>query len=153
MCYLCVHRTNVVNSPHLLNASHNSIELTSPKCSQIHSTSLYTYIYGQTWTLHVPCYTVLCCMCCYTHSSVTPGYLPQWNTVTLEEQMPRYNCRLHACDVKSSVNQQIYTRIFCTVLLWLHVLLCSEFALWRLQTCTIFIAKCLSTVKATGRYS
>ena len=127
MYYVCIK----LNSPHLLNASHNSIELTSPECSQIHSMSLYTYIYGQTWTLHVPCYTVLYCMCCYTHSFGTPGYLPQWNTVTLEEQMPRYNCRLHTCDVKSSVNQQIYTRIFCTVLLLLHVLFCSEFALWR----------------------
>ena len=29
MWYLCVHRTNVVDSPHLLNTSHSSIELTS----------------------------------------------------------------------------------------------------------------------------
>ena len=76
-----------------------------------------------------------------------PGYLPQLNTVTLEEQIPRYNGRLHACHVNSSMNQQILYRTVITVLL------CSEFALWRPQTWTIPIARCLSTGKANGRYS
>ena len=62
--------------------------------------------------------------------------------------MLRYNCRLHACDVKGSMNQQVI--LYRTVI---TVLLCSEFALWRPQTCTVPTARCLSTVKANGRYS
>ena len=42
----------------------------------------------QTWTLHVPQYTSAVLQVLLL-SFVTPGYLPQLNTVTLEEQMLR----------------------------------------------------------------
>ena len=59
MYYVCIK----LNSPHLLNASHNSIEVTSPKCSQIHSTSLY--MCGlQCAARHGHCHAILCCAAC-----------------------------------------------------------------------------------------